>query len=151
MLRCSYFSEKANTNSLMGDHRSSDARLPINRDTAETISTVVLPNNNVRSNERVLEGNVSRGVIDGASLPTENATTSNATTSKLQPSSTYLELRPPTRGHTPFWKACLSVFVDWWVEFISFLVLCVSLVAIFITLYLHQDQPLPQWHLGITV
>ena len=145
----------------MEDYGSIDAELPINRGNAETASTAALPNGSHRSDDCVLERTVSRDVVDGACLPTasvtasnataSNATTSNAIASKQQLSSESLQSRPPTRGHTPFWKACQSVFMGWWIEFVSFLVLCLSLVAIFITLYLHEDQPLPRWHLGITV
>ena len=56
-----------------------------------------------------------------------------------------------SRGGSRLWTSSFLILSGWWIEIICFLVVCLSLLAIFITLYLHEGQPLPQWHFAISL
>jgi hypothetical protein len=53
--------------------------------------------------------------------------------------------------HARFNKSQLSFLKPWWMEIIACAFVLLALVAIVLTLAIHQNQPLPDWPFGISV
>jgi hypothetical protein len=48
-------------------------------------------------------------------------------------------------------RTCVKPPYDWWPKLLCILAICLALLAIVLTLSLHQNKPLPQWPFSISI
>jgi hypothetical protein len=53
--------------------------------------------------------------------------------------------------HARFGTSRLGFLKPWWIEIIACVLILLAIIAIVLTLAIHQNQPLPNWPFGISV